>query len=76
MTVFNLISLVEWGSLISFMLRFRLFSLESSCVGRRTIENLCYYESLHVVQLIMKETLRFHHNANLLELNRNYLAKE
>lgn len=61
---------------ISNILHTEISSLESSCVGRRTIENLCYYDSLHVVQLVMKETLRFHHHANLLELNRDYLAKE
>jgi len=85
MAIFNLISLAVWRSLISFMLRFKLatqtrsfksgLGLESSCVGRRTIENLCYSDSLHVVQLVM-ETPRYHHYANIMELIRNYLAKE
>jgi len=79
MTIFNLVSLAVWGiSNIypSCMLRFKLFGLESSCLGRHTIENLCYPDSLHVVQLVMKETPQYHHYANLMELIWNYPSKE
>ncbi|XP_024626898.1 uncharacterized protein [Medicago truncatula] len=37
---------------------------------------ICYSDSLHAVQLIMKETTKFHHYANILELIRMYLAKD
>jgi len=37
---------------------------------------MCFSDSLHVVQLVAKETLRFHHYVNLLELIRSYLVKD
>jgi len=37
---------------------------------------MCFSDSLHVVQLVMKDISRFHHYANLLELIQNYLAKD
>jgi len=39
------------------------------------IKLMCFSDSLHVVQLVMKNISRFHHYANLLELIQNYLAK-
>jgi len=41
MTVFNFVFSKVWKSLISFMLRFKLSGLKSSCVGRKAIKNLC-----------------------------------
>jgi len=40
------------------------------------IESSYATPTLHVVQLVMKETTRFHHYVNLLELIRMYLAKD
>jgi len=37
---------------------------------------MCFFDSLHVVQLVMEDILRFHHYANLLKLIHNYLAKD
>jgi len=37
---------------------------------------MCYSDSLHVVQLVLKDTPRFHHYANILKLIRNYLAMD
>lgn len=37
---------------------------------------MCYSNSLHVGQLVSKNTSRFHHHANILEFLWNYLAKD
>lgn len=40
------------------------------------LELIGYFDSLHVEQLVMNETTRFHHYATLLELIRLYIAKD
>lgn len=37
---------------------------------------MCFFDFIHVVELVMKDISRFHHYSNLLELIQNYLDKD
>lgn len=37
---------------------------------------ICYYDSVHMVQLVSMSTHHFHHYANMLEIIRAYVKKD
>lgn len=72
---FGFYASIGWSNILHVEIQSLLVGLKL-CWKARFRKFICYYDSLHVVQLVSLSTHCFHHYANMLEIIRVYMKKD